>query len=84
MVQILSTMHDARIKADSGIEQRALDLKKAGLRPLDALHVACAEKAKADILLTTDDALLNKYRKSRQLFKIRIENPLLWVTEVLK
>jgi predicted nucleic acid-binding protein len=84
MVQILSTVHDARVKVDAEVEQRALELKRVGLRPLDALHVACAEKAKAEVLLTTDDNLLSKAVQNKRMLKVKIENPLRWVTEVLK
>jgi predicted nucleic acid-binding protein len=84
MVRILSTVHDAYVRVDAGVEKRALELKRLGLKPLDALHVACAEKAKAEILLTTDDDLLSKALKSRKTLKIKVENPLRWVMEVLK
>jgi predicted nucleic acid-binding protein len=84
MVQILSTMHDAHVRVDAGVEGRALQLKKAGLKPLDALHVACAEKGKAEILLTTDDNLLNKALKNKRTLKVKVENPQRWVMEVLK
>jgi predicted nucleic acid-binding protein len=84
MVQILSTVHDAHVRVDAGVEKRALELKRLGLKPLDALHVACAEKGKAEILLTTDDNLLSKAFKNKRTLKVKVENPLRWVTEVLK
>ncbi len=84
MVQILSTMHDAHVRVDSGVEVRALELKRAGLQPLDALHIACAEKGKAEILLTTDDNLLSKALKNKRTLKVKVANPLRWVMEVLK
>ncbi len=83
-VQILSTLHNTHVKVDAGVEQRALELNRVGLQALDALHVACAEKAKADVLLTTDDHLLNKAAQIRKKFKMKIENPLRWAMEVLK
>ena len=84
MVQILSTLHDAHIKVDSGVEKRALELKKMGLKAMDALHIACAEKAKAEVFLTTDDYLFSKAVQNNNVLKLKIENPLRWVTEVLK
>jgi predicted nucleic acid-binding protein len=84
MVQILSSLHDAHVRVDAGVEKRALELKIAGLKPLDALHVACAEKAKVEILLTTDDNLLHKALKNKRTLKVKVENPLRWVMEVLK
>lgn len=83
-VQILSTLHDTHVKVDAGVEQRALELKRVGLTALDALHVACAEKAKADVLLTTDDLFLSRATHNKKMLKLKIENPLRWVMEVLK
>lgn len=84
MVQILSSLHDVYVRVDAGVEKRALELKRVGLKSLDALHVACAEKAKAGIFLTTDDNLLNKAEKSKKTLKVKVENPLRWVMEALK
>lgn len=84
MVHILSTVHEVHVKVDGGVEKRALELEKLGLKPLDALHVACAEKAKAEVLLTTDDNLLRKAVQNKRMLKVKIENPLHWVMEVLK
>lgn len=76
MVQILSTIHDAHIRVDVEVEKRAIEIKRLGLKTLDALHVACAEKAKAEILLTTDDNLLSKTAKNKKVLKVKVENPL--------
>lgn len=59
-------MHDIYVRVDAGIEKRALELKRIRLTSLDALHIACAEKAKARILLTTDDNLLSKALKNEK------------------
>jgi predicted nucleic acid-binding protein len=83
-VQILSTLHDVYVKVDAGVERRAMELKQVGLQTLDALHVSCAERAKAEVFLTTDDHLLSKAVQNKKILKVRIENPLRWVTEVLK
>jgi predicted nucleic acid-binding protein len=83
-VQILSTLHDVYVKVDAGVERRSMELKQVGLKALDALHVSCAERAKAEVFLTTDDHLLSKAVQNKKILKVRIENPLRWVTEVLK
>ena len=44
------------------VEQRAVALEKLGMDPLDALHVASAETAQADYVLTCDDRLPRRYR----------------------
>jgi len=85
MVRILSTMHDAHVRVDAGVERRAVELRRGGLKkPMDARHVACAEKGKAEVLLATDDNLLGKALKSQRTLKVKVENPLRWVMEVLK
>jgi predicted nucleic acid-binding protein len=46
------------IRIDAEVEVRAAALAASGLRPLDALHVAFAERAGAGWFVTCDDALL--------------------------
>src|SRR5690242_8493526 len=48
------------IVVNDGIVRRARELQAAGYGAFDALHLACAEAAHADVLLTTDDAFLRK------------------------
>ncbi|MDR3075930.1 MAG: hypothetical protein LBU26_01415 [Synergistaceae bacterium] len=43
--------------------QYAEDLQNIGIKPMDALHVACAVYADSDYFLTTDRRLLNKHVK---------------------
>lgn len=83
-VGILASMCRSNIVVDDDIETRALELEKSGFKPFDALHVACAEKGSADVLLTTDDDLLSKAAKNSDMLEIKIENPLRWAMEVLK
>lgn len=59
---------------------RARGLQYLGFTPFDALHVACAEQGGAEVLLTTDDALLRRARQTTSL-AIRVENPLSWYEE---
>lgn len=44
------------------IRQRANNLEQEGFKAMDALHVACAEAAKADYFVTGDDRLINRYQ----------------------
>lgn len=61
---------------------RAKELQSLGFKQWDALHLACAESGQADIFLTTDDKFL---RLSRRIaLKVRVENPLNWLTEVIE
>lgn len=49
-------------EVDDTIEQRAQNLEREGVKPVDALHVACAEQTKCDYFLTCDDRLIRRYR----------------------
>lgn len=82
-VSFLASMRQSYIIVDEAVTRRAYELKKSGFRPFDALHIACAEKGKADILLSTDDNLIRKARQNDTL-EIKIDNPLKWVMEVFK
>ncbi|MCZ7670439.1 MAG: hypothetical protein M5U34_26405 [Chloroflexi bacterium] len=44
-------MQNKFINLDKTIEQQAKLFEKAGIKPLDALHLASAEKAEADYFL---------------------------------
>lgn len=61
----------AEAKLDEPMKARAHDLQRAGLKPLDALHVACAETGGAGHFLTCDDRLVRGYAG-----RIAVLNPL--------
>jgi len=50
------------IRVNPEIEQRAQAFNQAGLKPLDALHLASAVLASADYFCTCDDQLLRRAR----------------------
>lgn len=54
------TLAADEVRLTRAIEQRAGELEAAGIAPLDALHVASAEAAQVDFLLTCDDRLLRR------------------------
>lgn len=83
-VQLLFTLLHPVIRADDHIEKRAIELEKIGFKSFDALHIACAEKGKADILLTTDDGLLKKAFQNKGKLKIQVANPVIWLMEVFE
>ncbi len=51
------------IALSDGIEEHAKALQQAGIKPLDALHLASAVAAEADYFGTCDDAFLNKAKR---------------------
>ena len=64
-------------------ELRSEQLESFGFKPLDVLHIACAENANADILLTTDRRMLRRAKNYHFQLRIRVENPHIWLQEVL-
>ena len=79
-VSILASISKKKISINEEIVKRAIKLEKIGLRAIDALHVACAEKS-ADVMLTTDDEIIKKIRDK---VKIEIKNPVKFLTEVFE
>lgn len=78
----LSDAHDY-IQISEPILKRAKQIQQFGVRSYDALHIACAEAAEADVFLTTDDKLLNRMRQFIDKIKVKVDNPLNWIKEVL-
>ena len=83
-VMLLSTVLQSCIIVDVNAEKRAIELEKLGFRSIDALHIACAEKGKADVLLTTDDDLLRRALQYKEGLKVRVENPVKWLMEEIE
>lgn len=52
---VSAAARETAILTDAALQTRANELVALGFRPLDALHIAGAERASADALLTTDD-----------------------------
>jgi len=54
------TSAQSHILLDESIELRAHTFLNLGIKPLDALHLACAEAAEADFFCTCDDRFLRR------------------------
>ena len=61
------------------VATRARILTVAGFRPLDAVHLACAEAAVCDRFLTCDDQVLRRARRVQ--VGLRVQNPTEYVQE---
>lgn len=57
-------------------------MKLSKIRTFDSLHIAAAEEAKADVLLTTDDKL-EKMAEKLEL-KVKVMNPLKFAWEKIQ
>lgn len=69
------------VELDEQVEKRAHELHRQGIKPLDALHLACAESARADHFCTCDDGLLRKARQLEDL-QVQVTSPLELIAEV--
>ena len=81
-VSILASMLQQNIVINEDIERRAIEIERLGFKPFDALHIACAEAGKTDVLLTTDDNFLSKAIQNKAALGVRVENPVKWLMEV--
>ena len=60
---------------------RGKQLETLGFKEYDALHIACAETGKADVFLTTDDAVIRRAKRLTSQLRVRVENPDTWLQE---
>lgn len=63
------------------IEAQANEFVRAGIKPMDALHLASASWTKADYFCTCDDKLLKRSKKLKTL-AVAVVSPLQLVAEV--
>jgi len=69
------------LKLTDEVETQAATFVKAGIKPMDALHLACASQTKADYFCTCDDKLLKKSQRLRTL-DTNVVSPLQLIAEV--
>lgn len=70
-----------RVPAGGTQIMRAQALTARGFDIMDAVHIASAESARANVLLTTDDAMRRRARRLRPTIRVPVENPLAWLEE---
>ena len=78
---ILRFAHETVLMSTSEVA-RGEYLETLGFKYYDALHIACAESAKADILLTTDDRMLRLAKRHSTQLRVHVENPYTWLQEI--
>jgi predicted nucleic acid-binding protein len=69
------------LKLTDEIEKLADTFVEAGVKPIDAPHLALASTAKADYFCTCDDKLLKKAKKLKDL-ETKVVSPLQLIAEV--
>ncbi|MBN3951297.1 MAG: hypothetical protein HWQ38_34440 [Nostoc sp. NMS7] len=67
------------INIDEGVDFRSQQLENLGFGLYDSFHIACAEVAQADVLLSTDDRLLKNSLRHQGLLKVSVDNPVTWL-----
>lgn len=78
-------MGEGRRTFDSEIlKARTAELIKLGLKNFDALHVASAEKIKADVFASCDDRILNLAKREAGRLHVRVVGVVELAKEVLR
>lgn len=76
-LEIYLSLASERQVADESIRQRAKVLEKIGVKAMDALHVASAEAAQCEYLLTCDKRLINRCKD----LSLRVISPVDYILE---
>jgi len=66
---------DDNIKLSAQIITRAVSLNLMGMGKMDSFHLAAAEAAGADVLITTDEKFIRKC-KNRNITAVKVIDPL--------
>jgi predicted nucleic acid-binding protein len=72
-----------RVSLTAGINARAQSLQALGLKNMDSFHLACAEAADADFLITTDIRFVNACERLDFSF-VTVINPINFLPEIKK
>ena len=75
---LIAHAHESVLLTEMEIE-RAVGLRSLGFGDMDALHLACAERGKVDVFLTTDDKLMNRAVRFADQLPFMVDNPLNWL-----
>ncbi len=82
-VRLLANLSKKQISLNKELINRARIIEGLKVKPIDALHLACAEEGNVDVFLTTDQELIAKCRKNQEKIRIKVSNPVKWLMEVL-
>lgn len=82
VLQMMYELCSEEVRVDSAILDRAELIRHcSNIKYKDSIHLACAEAAKVDALLTTDKKFINNGNRIK--INTRIMNPNQWLLEVL-
>jgi predicted nucleic acid-binding protein len=74
----------SRVLVDEIAANRGEELQNLGFQGFDAIHLACAEIAQADVFLSTDDRLLRRAARYRNSLTVAVDNPATWLIATLQ
>jgi predicted nucleic acid-binding protein len=80
-IEVLLDRADVWIAHDEGIDARVAELQKLEFKELDAYHVAAAESAGCDRVLTCDDRFLKAARRNAAKIRVTVTDPIRFVSE---
>ncbi len=83
-VRSLDSFAHKVIRTDRKVLSRGKAIQAFGFGAHDALHLACAEAARADFFLTTDDRLVRIAKRKEKELYVHVANPLNWLEEMTK
>lgn len=66
---------------DKAIDERVAELRKAGFKEFDSYHIAAAESADCDYLVTCDDKFLKAGRRNTAKIRVTVTDPIRLVSE---
>jgi predicted nucleic acid-binding protein len=72
---VLGTM-EIIVAVDEDFFMRAREIGGMGLRPLDSLHIASAERGGCDYMVTCDDKCLRAARRAQDRLLVKVVSPL--------
>ena len=82
ILQMIYSLCTEEISVDRSILTRAEEIRHiSNIKYKDSIHLACAESANVDVLLTTDKKFLNNCQRITAYTKVM--NPNEWLLEVL-
>jgi predicted nucleic acid-binding protein len=75
-IDVLLERADTWIAHDKVIDERAGALQRLGFKEFDAYHIAAAESAGCDCLVTCDDKFLKAARRNAAKIGVRVTDPI--------
>ncbi len=81
-LKMIYSLCSSEINVDESIIDRAIEIREqSNIRTNDSIHLACAEYAGVDVLLTVDKKFRNN--ANRIPAKVKVMDPTMWLLEVL-